>query len=175
MGARGFTLVEVVMTTLVLSLGVVLFGKATSNTLTASTDNAERQRVALMASDINNVMAARVASLPVTANQQAVINSLNGIMGELRTEATNAASSQGYRCEGNRPVMNGGTPNRNNSSTLFRSWTSGPPVCFEFVLLNNINTGFNGVWVETRISWLGLKNASDTPETIRVPGLISPL
>lgn len=176
MKPRGFTILEVVFAMAILGAAVLLFAKATSANLSTSVDNAERQRVALMASDLNNVLAARVSGMPIDSSRQAVISVSSNLINQLNAEFQDMANRRGYSCRNNNPVTNSGALNAvPESSTLLKVWLNTPPVCVQFVMLNSINTGFNGVWIETRVRWVGLKSQEDIAEEIRMPTLIAPM
>ncbi|HEY1059327.1 MAG TPA: hypothetical protein VGE55_11415 [Limnobacter sp.] len=160
---------------LVLGLGVMAYAKSTSATLIGSIDNAERQRVALLATDMNNVFAAHVNTLGSGASQQQVISAVQTLAGQLSRELQTVAQSRGYTCNNGQPVMNASAnPNQSINSTVFKSWMQGPPVCAQFTVITSVPTGFNGVWMQTQISWLAVRNSRGGVDTIRIPSLIAP-
>jgi hypothetical protein len=139
-------------------------------------DNLERQQAALIASDINNMIAAHVNQAGSTTKAQTT-TLINALKKQLLAQATTIASQRGYACKNNTPQIKGGSPsNTSTTSTALEPWIHGPAFCLRIEIPTNqvVDPLFNGVWVQTTVYWLPLKRSDNSTDNISISSLISP-
>lgn len=180
--SRGISLLEVLLSMLILSAGILSYAKSHSNQITAGQDNLERQQAALIASDINNMIAAHVntkaaaSSTVLTANE--IRNAIKTLQGQLLTEATKVATARGYSCKDNVPTLGTTSTNgKKTTATALQSWVQGPAFCLVLEIPPNqvINSNFTGVWIRTVVHWQPLKRADNSTDNMSISSLIAPM
>lgn len=174
----GFTLLEVLVSMAVLSVGATLYAKSMTSAIAISTDNAEKQQAAVVATDLNNVFAAHVAPLGPEASRGQVIERMQRLANQFEKEMEQLAKQRGYTCKAQKPAplatSQSGKTDLLKASVL-QNWTQGPPICLKIEIKPEVQTGFNGVWMETQITWVGLFSNDDQLQRIRLPSLIAPM
>lgn len=172
---HGISMIELLISILILSVGVIAYAKSWSNAASLSIENAERQQIASMAGDLSNVFAAHLNNMNTQSSRNSVISRLNTFASQLEQSFESNYASAGYECVQGRPRLTGPRNFSQLNSTLMRAWALGPSVCIQFKVLDQINTGFNGVWVETKVTWISIQNRAGELETLTMPSLIAPM
>lgn len=174
----GVSIIEVVISMLILGAGVRAYTQSHSNQIAAGLDNLERQQAALIASDISNIIAAHVnLADPLTARSD-IENRIKSISNNLLQEAKKIATERGYSCENFTPRLKAKATNATTTTaTALQPWVQGPAFCLKIEIPANqvVNNGFNGVWVQTTLYWLPIKRADNTADNISISSLVAPM
>jgi Tfp pilus assembly protein PilV len=176
---HGVSLIEVIFSMLILSAGVLAYTQSHSNQIAAGLDNMERQQAALIASDINNMIAAHVNLAGSSASKTDVQNRINSLKSSLESEAKKIAAERGYTCDSqNTPTLKGkAISTANTTSTALQPWVQGLAFCLKIAIPSNqqVDSNYNGVWVQTTIYWQPLKRADNSTDNITISSLVAAL
>lgn len=178
MPSAGFSLLEVLISILILSVGLTVYANTSSGLIGSSIDNSERQHAAVKAAELGMAIQAHVANMPNTANKQAIYNQARNFANRMQNDLDSAALTHGYQCTASRtPVLlsgSGAMPN-NSGSTLYSAFGQGPASCVSFVITpTGGDIAYGAAWVQTTITWLPIKSSDNSSSSITISTLVTP-
>lgn len=174
----GFSLIEVLISILILSVGLTVYAKTSSGLLGSSIDNSERQHAAVKAAELGMAIQAHVANMPNNANKQAIYNQARNFANRMQNDLDGVALTHGYRCTAARiPVAlsGSGTSPNTSGSTLYSTFGQGPASCVSFVITPaGGDVAYGAAWVQTTITWLPIKSSDNSSSSITISTLVTP-
>ncbi len=172
----GIGILEVLISMAILSLATITLLRVTSSALASSIENTESHQMALIGTDLLNVLAAHIAPMDLQASKTEIRSKVEKVSAMIEKESNLLMESKGYKCNNGeiqqvRPSGNTST----SKSTLLKNWANGPPTCVSFTVdLPTSGSNASGVWVQAHLSRLSLTQEDSGAKSIVITSLIAP-
>lgn len=155
----GFSILEALISIVILGIGISAFGKSYTYTVNTNTHIQDQILSLHLGGEINNLAALHALSL-ASANPTDFYNQVSAFANSVQNTINNGQRRQNYQCTNAgsefKPIAQSGAGTANaNAATLVKSFQNSAFSCVTIqVSQNNTVNGVPNVWINTRVSWV---------------------
>lgn len=155
----GFSILEALISIVILGIGISAFGKSYTYTVNTNTHIQDQILSLHMGGEINNLAALHALSL-ASPNPTDFYNQVSAFANSLQNTINNGQRRQNYQCANAggefKPIAQSGAGTANASAaTLVKSFQNSAFSCVTIqVSQNNTVNGVPNVWINMRVSWV---------------------
>lgn len=157
--ASGFSILEALISIVILGIGITAFGKSYTYTVNTNTHIQDQLMSLHMGSEINNLAALHAFTLP-DSNPTDFYNRVSTFANQLQSTINNSQKRQNYQCSNSggeiRPTVQMGIAAANtNPATLVKGFQNSAFSCVSIqVSQSETVNGVPNLWINTRVSWV---------------------